>query len=79
VAAGRTDEARAAMERALSAKTADGRLFLHAGVIAASAGRRVEARRWLARAETFDMTLLPSELDTLRRYRSVQTHTTRGE
>ena len=75
VAAGRTDEARAAMGRALAAKTADGRLFLHAGVIAASAGRRVEARRWLARAEMFHMTLLPSELDTLHRYRSVRTHT----
>jgi tetratricopeptide (TPR) repeat protein len=69
-AAGRTDEARAAMGRALAANTDDGRLFLHAGVIAASAGQRVEARRWLARAESFHMTLLPSELDTLRRYRS---------
>lgn len=74
-AVGRTDEARAAMRRALAAKTEDGRLYLHAGVIAAAAGRRVEARRWLARAETLHMTLLPSELDTLRRYRSGLTRT----
>ncbi len=77
-AAGRTDEARAAMGRALAANTGDGRLFLHAGVIAASAGRHVEARRWLARAEAFHMTLLPSELDTLRRYRS-ELRPTKGE
>ena len=40
----RFDEAGTAMERALSAHTNDARLFLHAGIIAASTGRRAEAR-----------------------------------
>jgi len=78
-AAGRTEEARTSMGRALAANTADARLFLHAGAIAASAGRRAEARRWLARADAFHATLLPSELDILRRYRSVRIHTNTGE
>jgi tetratricopeptide (TPR) repeat protein len=78
-AAGRTEEARVSMGRALAANTQDARLFLHAGAIAASAGRRSEARRWLARAAALHTTLLPSELDILRRYRSVRIQTNRGE
>jgi tetratricopeptide (TPR) repeat protein len=78
-AAGRTEEARASIGRALAANTRDARLFLHAGAIAASAGRRAEACRWLARAEAFDTTLLPSELDILRRYRSLRIQTNTGE
>ena len=78
-AAGRTEEARASMGRALAANTQDARLFLHAGAIAASAGRRAEARRWLARAAALHTTLLPSELDLLRRYRTVRIQTNRGE
>ena len=67
-AAGRFDEAGAAMERALAAHTNDARLFLHAGVIAASMGRRADARRLLAQADKVRSTLLPSELDILRSY-----------
>jgi len=63
--AGRFDEASAAMERALSARTNDARLFVHAGVIAASTGRRRDARHWFAKAERLRFTLLPSELDLL--------------
>ena len=66
----RFDEAGAAMERALSAHTNDARLFLHAGIIAASTGRRAEARGWLAQADRLRSTLLPSELDILRTHRS---------
>jgi len=63
--AGRFAEATAAMDRALSARTNDARLFVHAGAIAAATGRNREARRWFAAAETFRFTLLPSELDLL--------------
>ena len=38
-AAGRFDEAHASMTRALAENTQDARLFLHAGLISASAGR----------------------------------------
>lgn len=72
-AAGRLDEADAAMQRALSAHTNDARLFLHAGVIAASRGRRADARRWFTQAERFRSTLLPSELSVLRRYQHEST------
>ena len=78
-AAGRLDEARAAMDLALSQHTKDARLFLHAGVIAASSGRRVDARRWLAQADALRSTLLPSELDLLHRHRSVSTSNHAGE
>ena len=68
-AAGRLDEARAAMDRALCQQhTKDARLFLHAGVIAASTGRRADARHWLAQADALRSTLLPSELDILHRH-----------
>jgi len=67
-AAGRFDEAGAAMERALAAHTNDARLFLHAGVIAASKGHRADARRLFAQADKVRSTLLPSELDILRSY-----------
>jgi len=78
-AAGRTEEARASMGRALAANTEDARLFLHAGAIRRSAGRRSEACGWLARAEASHTTLLPSELDILHRYRSVRIQTNTGE
>src|SRR5262245_27576528 len=68
---GRFAEASAAMDRALSARTSDARLFVHAGVIAASTGRPRDARRWFASAERLRFTLLPSELDLLHSYRPV--------
>lgn len=60
-ASGRPEEALASMRRALAAGTRDARLFLHAGVIAASAGRPGEAARWLDAADAIRHTLLPSE------------------
>jgi tetratricopeptide (TPR) repeat protein len=77
--AGRMAEARAAMTTALSEHTKDARLFLHAGVIAASTGRRADARRWLAQADALRSTLLPSEIDILRRYRTTSTNNHTGE
>jgi tetratricopeptide (TPR) repeat protein len=64
-AAGRTAEAQVTMTRALAEGTEDGRLFLHAGVIAAAGNRRADARKWLRKAEALRSTLLPSELDEL--------------
>jgi tetratricopeptide (TPR) repeat protein len=60
-AAGRLDEARTHMARALREGTADARLFLHAGAIAVEAGERKEARRWLRQASSLAHMLLPSE------------------
>jgi tetratricopeptide (TPR) repeat protein len=67
-AAGRTAEAHVTMTRALAEGTQDGRLFLHAGVIAAAGDRRAEARTWLRKAETLRSTLLPSELEELTQH-----------
>jgi tetratricopeptide (TPR) repeat protein len=64
-AAGRIHEADPLMTRALAEGTEDGRLFFHAAFIADAAGRLADARRWLARAETLQTTLLPSELAEL--------------
>jgi tetratricopeptide (TPR) repeat protein len=58
---GRVDEARAAIDRAVAEGTRDARLFLHAGLIHAAAGRQREAIAWLKRAESLRATLLPSE------------------
>lgn len=69
-AAGRHAEADSLMRRALAPGTLDGRLFLHAGVIADRAGRREDARRWLRRAETIQQMLLPSERRELARHRA---------
>jgi tetratricopeptide (TPR) repeat protein len=65
---GRMAEAREVMTRALAEGTEDGRLFLHAGVIDAAAGRAREARRWFSRAERLKAMLLPSEAAHLERY-----------
>lgn len=59
--AGRAAEAAPHMTRALAEGTADGRLFLHGGVIAAATGDRAGARRLLGRADALAHTLLPSE------------------
>jgi tetratricopeptide (TPR) repeat protein len=65
---GRVDEARAAIERAVAEGTKDGRLFLHAGVINAAAGRDAEARGWLRKARNLRAMLLPSESAELDKY-----------
>jgi len=64
--AGKAGEASALMTRALAEGTEDGRLFLHAAVIAAADGRPADAARWARKARTFRFTLLPSELGVLR-------------
>jgi tetratricopeptide (TPR) repeat protein len=64
--AGKVSEASALMTRALAEGTEDGRLFLHAAVIAADDGRPADAARWARKARTFRFTLLPSELGVLR-------------
>jgi tetratricopeptide (TPR) repeat protein len=66
VRAGRVDEATPLMERALAEGTQDGRLFLHAAVIAAAAGRQADAARWAHKARMLRFTLFPSELGVLR-------------
>jgi hypothetical protein len=63
--AGRIDDARAHMTRALAAGTDDARLYLHAAAIAAASDRHADARRWAGRARARAATLLPSERDLL--------------
>ena len=59
--AGQTQEASALMTRALAEGTEDGRLFLHAAVIAAADGRPADASRYRRKAHALRFTLLPSE------------------
>ena len=66
-ASGRIAEAHQSITRALAEGTQDARLFLHAGVISAAAGRDREARQWLGRAEQLRAMLLPSEASELTR------------
>jgi tetratricopeptide (TPR) repeat protein len=66
-AAGQIDEASTLMTRALAEGTEDGRLFLHAAVIAAADGRPADAARYARKAHALRFTLLPSELGVLRR------------
>ena len=63
---GQLREASMLMTRALAEGTEDGRLFLHAAVIAAADGRRTEAARYSRKAHALRFTLLPSELGVLR-------------
>jgi tetratricopeptide (TPR) repeat protein len=60
-AAGRATEAQQHMDQALSEGTADARLYLHAGVIAALNNDDKQARRWLEEAAAIKQMLLPSE------------------
>jgi tetratricopeptide (TPR) repeat protein len=64
--AGEVAEASSVMTRALAEGTEDGRLFLHAAVIAAADGRPDDAKRWARKARALRFTLLPSELGVLR-------------
>ena len=65
-AAGRLDEARTHMSRALAEGTDDARLWLHATVIAARTGQHEEAAQWLEKAGTLVTLLLPSEVEQLQ-------------
>lgn len=60
-AAGRIDEARPHLERALAEGTQDARLFFHAAVIEARAGQIEEAEHWFTCAAAMEDLLLPSE------------------
>jgi tetratricopeptide (TPR) repeat protein len=64
---GQLQEASTLMARALAEGTEDGRLFVHAAVIAAADGRRADAARWAQKARRLGFTLLPSEVGVLRR------------
>jgi tetratricopeptide (TPR) repeat protein len=64
---GQLQEASTLMARALAEGTEDGRLFVHAAVIAAADGRPADAARWADKARRLSFTLLPSELGVLRR------------
>ena len=64
-AAGRMDQARSSMDRALAEGTKDARLFYHAGMIAATAGEKKNAREWLGKASEIRHMLLPSEREKL--------------
>jgi tetratricopeptide (TPR) repeat protein len=64
-AAGRTSEAREFSLRALGEGTEDGRLFLHAAVIAQAAGDHAEAVRFRVKANALQQMLLPSEKEIL--------------
>jgi tetratricopeptide (TPR) repeat protein len=64
---GQLEEASTLMARALAEGTEDGRLFLHAAVIAAANGRPADATRWARKAHALRFTLLPSELGVLRK------------
>jgi tetratricopeptide (TPR) repeat protein len=68
-AAGRTTEAQQHMNQALSEGTADARLYLHAGVIAALNNDNNQARRWLDEAAGIKQMLLPSEQAQLDAWR----------
>ncbi len=64
---GQVREASTLMDRALAEGTEDGRLFVHASVIAAADGRPADAARWARKAHALRFTLLPSELGVLRK------------
>jgi tetratricopeptide (TPR) repeat protein len=65
-AAGNLADAHSEMQRALAEGTEDGRLFFHAGMIAAKAGHVAEAERWLCKASDLSHMLLPSERNELQ-------------
>lgn len=60
-AAGQIAPAEENMQRALREGTHDGRLFLHAAVIALAAGKAEEGRVFLQKADALKQMLLPSE------------------
>lgn len=68
-AAGRATEAQQHINQALSAGTADPRLYFHAGVIAALNSQNKQARLWLNKADATKQMLLPSERAQLDAWR----------
>lgn len=61
LATGRINEAREHIRLALAEGTQDGRLYYHAGAIAAAAGDEAEALDFFGKARALEQTLLPSE------------------
>ena len=61
MADGHAEQAWRFAQRAIAEGTQDGRLFLHAGVIASAAGQRKKAAAYLAKAKVMQEMLLPSE------------------
>lgn len=68
-AAGRSTEAQQHMNKALSERTADPRLYLHAGVIAALNDDHDQAKRWLDQAAATQQMLMPCERTQLDAWR----------
>jgi tetratricopeptide (TPR) repeat protein len=64
---GQIREASVLMTKAMAEGTKDGRLFLHASLIAAADGRHRDAARWAREARKLIFTLLPSEAGVLRK------------
>ena len=64
-ASGMTTEAQANIAKALSEKTKDARLYLHAGLIAGAANDAASQVHWLDMAEAMRRGLLPSEMAML--------------
>jgi len=65
VASGDVAQARENIRRALAVGTRDGRLYYHAGAIAAAAGANAEALEFLNQARRLERMLLPSERQAL--------------
>lgn len=65
-AKGQLEEAQVHMDEALSVLTDDGRLYLHAAVIARRLGNLDEARDWFSAASDLKHTLFPSERRILK-------------
>lgn len=67
-ATGRIREAQKSIQRALSQRTVDARLFYHAGQIAARAGDADESSKWFTKARPLIHMLLPSQREQLKRH-----------
>ncbi len=65
IANGNTEQAWIYAQRAVTEGTLDGRLLLHAGVIASAAGQNEKAATYLEQATTLQQMLLPSERQIL--------------
>ena len=68
-AAGRFAEAQQHINQALSERTADPRLYFHAGVIAALNNDNAQAKRWLEKAAATHQALLPGEQQQVETWR----------
>jgi tetratricopeptide (TPR) repeat protein len=73
-----TEQAWAFAQRAVVEGTQDGRLLLHAGVIASAAGQREKAATYLAKATAIQEMLLPSERKILAATQSAKPVLTPG-